>query len=299
MKEEDKVLEGFYLLSEYLGNEGRIDDINGYKSNFSAFLSYASHIKAYEFVAPFCENMKVLDVGCFIGYGETRLFSKAKEIVAIDRDDNALEFARQNRSLPNVNFKKVDAKHLPFSDETFDIVIAFQLIEHISPDETGRFLSDVQRVLKMNGLLFVVTPNRKFRLLPFQRPFNSEHFREFTAKGLYKILRTNFKDVKVKGIRAKEWIEEIERKRVRKSPYNVYIRYPLSRLINNILPDSIKILLKKHITKKVKLFQRDNMKKESNDEFNYLFQKFIMDDFFLESRELNKSIDLYGICKKI
>ena len=244
MNAKSKVLEDFYLLSEFLGNEGRIENVNEFKSNFSAFLSHASHIKAYDFVAPFCENKKVLDVGCFIGYGETRISSKAKEIVAIDSDDNALEFARQNRFLPNVNFKKVDAKHLPFSDETFNIVIAFQLIEHIPPDETGRFLSEVKRVLKMNGLLFIVTPNRKFRLLPFQRPFNSEHFREFTAKGLCKILQTHFKDVKVKGILAKEWIEEIERTRVRKSPYHVYIQRPLSGLIRNILPDSIKVLLK-------------------------------------------------------
>jgi ubiquinone/menaquinone biosynthesis C-methylase UbiE len=299
MKAEGEVLEDFYLLSEYLGNEGRIEDINEFKGNFSAFLSHASHIKAYDFVAPFCENMKVLDVGCFIGYGETRIFSKANEIVAIDSDDNALEFARQNRIIPNVTFNKIDAKHLPFSDETFNIVIAFQVIEHIPPDEVDRFLSEVRRVLKMDGLLFIVTPNRKFRLLPFQRPFNSEHFREFTAKGLYKILQTNFKDVEVKGLRAKKWIEEIERKRIRKSPYKVYIQRPLYRLINSILPDNIKILLKKHMTKKVKLFRRNDMKNKSNGEFNSLFQKFNMDDFFLESTELNKSMDLYGICRKI
>ena len=131
MNAKSKVLEDFYLLSEFLGNEGRIENVNEFKSNFSAFLSHASHIKAYDFVAPFCENKKVLDVGCFIGYGETRISSKAKEIVAIDSDDNALEFARQNRFLPNVNFKKVDAKHLPFSDETFNIVIAFHQGEYV------------------------------------------------------------------------------------------------------------------------------------------------------------------------
>jgi protein-L-isoaspartate O-methyltransferase len=116
MNTESKALEDFYLLSEYLGNEGRIEDVNGYKSNYSAYLLHANHIKACDFVAPFCENKKVLDVSCFIGYDETRIFSKANEIVAIDSDDNVLEFARQNRFLSNVNFKKVDAKHLPFSD---------------------------------------------------------------------------------------------------------------------------------------------------------------------------------------
>ncbi len=299
MKAENEVLKDFYLLADCLWKMGKVKDLNKYKKDFSAFLLHAIHIKAYDFVAPFCKAKKVLDIGCFIGYGETRISSQAEEIIAIDSDDKALEFARRNRFIPNAKFEKADAKRLPFSNETFDIVIAFQVIEHIPPNEVSKFLSEVRRVLKRKGLLFITTPNRKFRLMPFQRPFNPEHYQEFTAKGLLKILKTTFESVQIKGIRAKEWIEEIERKRVRKSPFWVYIRDPLYRFYM-VLPMRSRNLLKK-IKSKVIKFSRseDRQISDSNNQFNNLFQKFSMNDFYLESQMIDKSMDLFAICKKL
>ena len=99
------------------------------------------------------------------------------------------------------------------------------------------------RVLKENGLLFLLTPNRKFRLLPFQRPFNSDHYQEFTAKQFMKVLKNNFKNVEVKGTRAKDWIEEIERKRVQKSSIRAYKRHPFVRILKLILPSVQKTIL--------------------------------------------------------
>jgi 2-polyprenyl-3-methyl-5-hydroxy-6-metoxy-1,4-benzoquinol methylase len=299
MEAENEVLKDFYLLSDYLKKEGKIENLNKYKKDFSAFLLHAIHIKAYDIVTPFCKNKKILDVGCFIGYGETRIFSQAEEIVAIDSDNKALEYARKNRFIPNAKFEKLDARQLPFSDETFDIVIAFQLIEHIPPNEVSSFLSEVSRVLKGKGLLFIATPNRKFRLVPFQRPFNPGHYQEFTAKGLLKILKSIFGNVQIMGIRAKGWIEEIERKRVRKSPYRGYIRDPLYRLFNIALPTGIKVLVKKTKSKMINHFSlRMGRMSDSNDQFNNLFQQFSMNDFYLESHMLDKAMDLFAICKK-
>lgn len=299
MRAENKVLEDFYLLSDYLWKIGKVKDLDKYKKDFSAFLLHANHIKAYDFVAPHCKGKKVLNVGCFIGYGETRIFSQAKEIIAIDSDEKALEFAHQNRFIPNAKFEKVDARQLPFYNKTFDIVIAFQLIEHISPTEVHSFLLEVRRVLKEKGLLFIVTPNRKFRLMPFQRPFNPEHYQEFTAKGLLQILKTTFEDVQIKGVRASEWIEEIERNRVRKSPFRVYIHDPLYGFLNMLLPIRIKNWLKKIKSKMTKSFQsKDRCSSISNNQFNNLFQKFSMDVFYLEDETLNDSMDLFVICRK-
>lgn len=297
MTAENEVLKDFYLLSDYLEKERKIGDYK-YRKDFSAFLLHASHIKAYDFVGPFCKNKKVLDIGCFIGYGETRIFSQAKEIIAIDGDDKALEFACQNRFIPNVKFEKVDARRLPFSTETFDIVIAFQLIEHIPPSEVSSFLSEVKRVLNRKGSLFISTPNRRFRLVPFQRPFNPEHYREFTAESLLKTLKTTFGDVQIKGIRAEESIEDIERKRVRRCPHRVYIREPLLRFLNMILPVRIRSSLKKIKFKTMQSSQSEGRIPDSVDRFNNLFQKFSMDSFYLESQALNKSMDLFAICRK-
>lgn len=299
MTTENEILEDFHLLSDYLWNTGKIKDLKKYKGDFSAFLLHANHIKAYDFVAPFCKDKKVLDIGCFIGYGDTRIFSQAKEIIAIDNDDKALEFARRSRLIPNVKFEKVDARGLPFSNETFDIVIAFQLIEHIPPNEVSSFLCEVRRVLKEKGLLFILTPNRKFRLLPFQRPFNPEHYQEFTAKKLLKDLKTNFENVEIKGTQAKDWIAEIERNRIRKSPFLVYVRDPFYRFLNIILPIKIKIWLKSSKLKITKSYRFKNKRIADNHEiFNNLFKRFSMEDFYLENQVTDKSMDLFAICKK-
>lgn len=299
MRAENEVLEDFYLLSDYLWKTGKIKDLNKYKKDFSAFLLHSNHIKAYDFVASLCKDKKVLDIGCFIGYGATRISPQAKEIIAIDDDDNALEFARQNRFIPNAKFEKVDARRLPFSNETFDRVIAFQLIEHLPPNEVSSFLYEVSRVLKDKGLLFIITPNRKFRLMPFQQPFNPEHYQEFTANGLLRVLQTIFEDVVIKGTRGKEWIQEIERKRVRKSPFQVYIRNPLYRFLNMVLPMGIKVSLKKIRSNIKSLGSEDKRISDSNDQiFNNLFQKFSMEDFYLENQATDKSMDLFAICRK-
>ena len=299
MRAQNKVLEDFYLLSDYLWKTGKVKDLDKYKEDFSAFLLHANHIKAYDFVAPHCKGKKVLNIGCFIGYGETRIFSQAKEIIAIDSDEEALEFAHQSRFIPNAKFEKVDARRLPFSNATFDIVIAFQLIEHIPPTEVRKFLQEVSRVLKEKGLFFVVTPNRKFRLMPFQRPFNPEHYQEFTAKGLLEILKPTFEDVQIKGVRASGWIEEIERNRVRRSPLQVYPPDPLYGFLNRVLPMKIKNWLKEIKSKMTKSFQpKDRCSPISNNQFNNLFQKFSMEDFYLENQALDKSMDLFAVCRK-
>jgi len=90
---ENEVLRDFYFLSDYLKSEGKIKDSENYKRDFSAFLSYISHIKAYDFVNPFCMNKKILDIGCFIGYGERWISKQAREIVAVDSNSKAIEFA--------------------------------------------------------------------------------------------------------------------------------------------------------------------------------------------------------------
>jgi len=296
---KEEALKDFYSLAEYLEREGKLKNLEKYKQDFSAFLNHADHLAGYNFILPFCIGKKVLDVGCFLGHGETILARHAKEIVAIDSDDKALEVAAKRGISGNVEFEKVDARCLPFSNETFDVAVAFHLIEHIPPEEVNGFLCQVKRVLKHGGLLFIITPNRKFRLLPFQRPFNPEHYQEFTAKTFLKTLRTVFDEVEIKGVRGSIWIEQIERKRVRQSPYQVYIRTPIFRFLRAALPAGIKALLKKYKGKIAKLSQPKDELSDNGSEFNSLFQKFSMDVFSLEERMLDKSMSLFAICKKM
>lgn len=102
---KNEALQSFYVLSKYLFDREEIENINKHKLDFSAFLIHSNHIKAYDFVAPYCKNKKVLDIGCFIGYGETCI-REAKEIIAIDSDDKALEFAVEKENYQIYNLKR-------------------------------------------------------------------------------------------------------------------------------------------------------------------------------------------------
>ena len=152
--------------------------------------------------------------------------------------------------------------------------------------------------MRREGLFIITTPNRKFRLLPFQPPFNRDHYQEFTAKRLLATLVTVFRDVQIKGIRARDWIEAMERKRVRKSPYQVYIRDPLNTLLSRSLPAGIKRLFKKSMSRMRKIPQSER-ESGDNNQVSILYEKFSMDDFYLETRMIDKSMDLQAICKKI
>lgn len=294
MGQKNKVLKDFYTLAKYLKKTSKIKDLEAYKNNFAAFLLHARHLISYDFIVPYCKDKRVLDIGCFIAYGEKRFSLETKETIAIDSDKEALAFAKK-RKIPNLILMEVDARDLPFEKESFDIVLAFQLIEHIPKKDVKNFLSEIKKILKPNGLLFITTPNRKFRLLPFQRPFNSEHYQEFTAKKLYKELKSIFKEVKIEGIRARKWIEDIEKDRVRISPYKVYFYNPLYRILRFILPRTIKNKFKQ--IKESKEVQ-DCSKSTNNTRFKKLWQKFSINDFYLTDSNLDKSITLFAICKK-
>jgi ubiquinone/menaquinone biosynthesis C-methylase UbiE len=82
------------------------------------------------------QNALVLDVGCGIGY-LSRLFSSY-----VGLDVNGLKIARE--LFPTTDYVCASATHLPFRDNSFDVCIAYDCIEHIN--STGRLLSEMARV---------------------------------------------------------------------------------------------------------------------------------------------------------
>jgi predicted SAM-dependent methyltransferase len=60
-----------------------------------------------------------------------------------------------------------DVKALPFKNETFDYVLASDIIEHFTIKETKNLLLEWQRVLKPNGILEIRTPNLTFLAIAY------------------------------------------------------------------------------------------------------------------------------------
>lgn len=151
-------------------------------------------------------GLKILDLGC--GKGDyTYLFGRKNKVIGID-----LQKVVQKK-YKNFIFKKADATNLPFRMNYFDMVISFDVIEHIKNDK--QFVREAFRVLKYGGKILFGTPNKNRivnRILcfigqPRHYPYFLgvdpdlgiiSHIREYNHQELYELIyKNNFKHIKV------------------------------------------------------------------------------------------------------
>lgn len=118
------------------------------------------HLARYTFAARLCRGKRVLDAGCGAGYGSAELAHAAQSVVGVDRAPEAVDFARANYRLPNLSFEQASCTNLPHPDGSFDLVVAFEVIEHL--DNWRGFLLEARRLLAPGGQFIVSTPNKLY-----------------------------------------------------------------------------------------------------------------------------------------
>jgi len=136
------------------------------------------HVARYTFAARLARGKRVLDAGCGAGYGSAELAQAADSVVGVDRAAEAIAFARANYCLPNLRFEQASCDALPHPSGSFDLVVAFEVIEHL--DHWREFLLEVRRVLAPAGQLIISTPNKLYytesRGLTGANPFHVHEF---------------------------------------------------------------------------------------------------------------------------
>jgi hypothetical protein len=131
----------------------------------------------------------------------------------------------------------MDAQNMGFKDHGFQVVTCFEVIEHIpNPD---MLLSELRRMMKSDGILFLTTPNRAMRLLPLQRPWNPEHLYEYTARSLRRHLKKHFPFFEILGIYGQPKINDYYRKIWKKNPLQVYFGWA-ALIMDRLTPVSAK-----------------------------------------------------------
>ena len=134
------------------------------------------HRQRYEWAAQYCASQRVLDVACGVGYGSEMLRAAgAKSVVGVDLAFDAFSTnGHQRQAL----FTNGDACRLPFGDQTFDVVVSFETIEHVAQPE--RLLQEIQRVLKPEGICICSSPNRDFQPFAGNKEQNPFHISEMS-----------------------------------------------------------------------------------------------------------------------
>jgi SAM-dependent methyltransferase len=139
------------------------------------------HLARYAFAARLARGKRVLDVGCGAGYGAAELMKTALAVVGVDSSPDAIAHAREHYRLPGLDFEQGSCVALPHADASFDLVVAFEVIEHLA--EWRPFLVEVRRVLAPTGQFIVSTPNKLYyaasRGPAGANPFHAHEF-EFT-----------------------------------------------------------------------------------------------------------------------
>lgn len=118
------------------------------------------HLGRYMFAVRLAGGKRVLDAGCGAGYGAAQLARVAASVIGADIAADAVVFARGQYRNPNLSFEQASCTALPHPDGCFDLVVAFEVIEHLT-DWRG-FLQEVRRLLAPGGQFVVSTPNRLY-----------------------------------------------------------------------------------------------------------------------------------------
>ena len=134
----------------------------GYSDTVEDELGSGRYTQWLNRMLPFMEQgkkLKILDVGCGPGFFPIVLGREGHDVTAVDYSPGMLEKAKANCLKYGVSakFQRMDAQHLEFEDETFDIVVSRNLVWNLdSPEDAYR---EWLRVLKKGGKLMLFDGN--------------------------------------------------------------------------------------------------------------------------------------------
>ena len=170
----------------------------------------------------------ILEMGSGTGYGSRELAAALPSLVAVDR---VAPLATEPGVGPGVGpgagataiptagpapgsshtarFLRADLGSMPLSNAAFDLIVSFQVIEHLI--DPANYLDALARLLRSDGVALVTTPNRANS--DGENPF---HVHEYEAEELRSLLATRFESVEMLGLFARGEAHRYHEERLRR-----------------------------------------------------------------------------------
>lgn len=150
------------------------------------------YLACLHYVRECVENHKpqsVLEVGCGDGAIIGSLDQNIPKRVGVDLSEKAIAFA--TAFFPDIIFRSVDAKLLA---DTFDAVIAVEVLEHIPDEQVIDFLKTLEERTKKGGLIYISVPSVNL-------PLYEKHYRHYDPSLLAKQINASGLDVDIIELR--------------------------------------------------------------------------------------------------
>lgn len=106
---------------------------------------------------PYLKEGRLLDVGCGGGKYALPLRMHGFDVLAIDVSLNALKMTGERSASLNLDIGLLASNvyQMPFSDESFDVIWCYGVLQHLLLKERESAISEFRRLLKKDGLLFI------------------------------------------------------------------------------------------------------------------------------------------------
>ena len=122
------------------------------------------------------KKLKILNIGIATG-ATSEMLQKYGEVTSLEYDDDCCQFVREVVKIPVINGSILE---LPFEDKSYDLVCAFDVIEHIEDDQLG--VEEMKRVCRTNCNILITVP--AFMSLWSDHDIINHHFRRYTKSNL-------------------------------------------------------------------------------------------------------------------
>jgi 2-polyprenyl-6-hydroxyphenyl methylase / 3-demethylubiquinone-9 3-methyltransferase len=139
---------------------------NWWQTDAKIYALYHLNQPRFEFFDRYVNNwqgLKALDVGCGGGFSCEFMAKRGVVVSGIDQSVKCIKAAQAHAAMSKlkIDYRYGFAEKLPYEDNTFDIVICVDVLEHVA--DIQKTLLEINRVLKPEGILFFDTINRNFQ----------------------------------------------------------------------------------------------------------------------------------------
>ncbi len=154
------------------------------------------HHQRYLSIKDLVKGKVVVDAASGAGYGSHILAGSAAQVYGLDISASAVQFATQAYKKNNLQFCPASITALPFANNSIDVIVSFETIEHVAESAQQSFLRECKRILKAEGLFIISTPDKAiYSDLPNYK--NEFHVKEFYKDEFSSFLSTFFKEIAI------------------------------------------------------------------------------------------------------